>query len=156
MYKFLFLMSLVSLIGCAVKPNNNKQTFDIDVIKQHIDSNNISYAERFLKKDSLWWTEKYCKDACTLPPNNGAICGIDSIKKYFYTGVVDTSFKMIIKAKAVYGSEGAVVEEGEYDFPTSKGSLDKGKFITIWKKEDGKWKIFKEIWNSDIAMLNVK
>jgi ketosteroid isomerase-like protein len=156
MYKLLFSISLICLIGCSVKPDNNKQTFNLTVIKQYIDSSNINYAERFVQKDSIWWASKYCKDACTLAPNQVAVCGIDSIKKYFYTGVVDTSFKMIIKATTIYGSEAIVVEEGVYDFPTRNGSLDKGKFIAIWKQEDGKWKLFKEIWNSDLAISNLK
>jgi len=42
------------------------------------------------------------------------------------------------------------LEEGSYDFPDGKGgSFDKGKFIAIWKQEDGRWKLFREIWNSD-------
>jgi hypothetical protein len=45
-----------------------------------------------------------------------------------------------------------VVEEGDYVFPDGKGgSFDKGKFIALWKPEDGKWKLYREIWNTDIT-----
>jgi ketosteroid isomerase-like protein len=54
--------------------------------------------------------------------------------------------------REIYGNEDLVVEEGTYNFPDGKGgSIDKGKFIAIWKQEDGKWKLYREIWNTDIT-----
>ena len=35
--------------------------------------------------------------------------------------------------------------------PRNTGSVDNGKFIAIWKQEDGKWKLFREIWNTNNA-----
>jgi hypothetical protein len=38
-------------------------------------------------------------------------------------------------------------------FPDGKGgSVDKGKFIALWKQEVGKWKMYREIWNYDITL----
>ena len=35
--------------------------------------------------------------------------------------------------------------------PGQSASKDKGKVITIWRKQaDGSWKMFWEIWNSDL------
>jgi ketosteroid isomerase-like protein len=51
----------------------------------------------------------------------------------------------------IYGNESLVVEEGTYNFPDGKGgSFDKGKFIALWKQEGGKWKLYREIWNTDM------
>lgn len=32
-----------------------------------------------------------------------------------------------------------------------KATLDKGKFLTVWKKQaDGSWKIIRDMYNSDL------
>jgi len=42
------------------------------------------------------------------------------------------------------------VETGKYElFVGDKVSAEKGKFIVIWKEENGKWKMHRDIWNSD-------
>ncbi len=28
-------------------------------------------------------------------------------------------------------------------------NVDKGKYIVVWKKENGDWKVWRDIWNSD-------
>ena len=33
------------------------------------------------------------------------------------------------------------------------GNVDTGKWLQIWRKEDGKWRIIREIWNSDMLPL---
>ena len=65
---------------------------------------------------------------------------------------MNKDFKVVITATNVYGGPDAVIEEGYYTFPGDDGVIyDKGKFIAIWKQEDGKWKLFREIWNTDNA-----
>jgi len=45
------------------------------------------------------------------------------------------------------------VEEGEYTFMGEDGEqLDKGKYIVLWKMEDGKWKLFRDCYNSDLPI----
>ena len=34
-------------------------------------------------------------------------------------------------------------------FVGDKVSAEKGKFIVVWKEENGKWKMHRDIWNSD-------
>lgn len=149
----LCLIFILFLVSCSVQTDINKKQFDIKEVKSKIDSANLKYADRFTTNDSLWYVDRYCNDACVLPPNATKICGVDSLRKYFYGNGENKPIEMIIKATNVYGSQEAVIEEGIYDFPDGKGgSFDKGKFIAIWKEENGKWKLSNEIWNSDIQL----
>lgn len=150
---FLGLLILVSTGSCSVTADFDKKEFDIEAIKAQINKANEKYADRFTSNDSLWYIERYCKDACDFPPNEKPICGVDSLRKYFYGDGKNEPITMILKSTNIYGSKEAVVEEGIYDFPDGKGaSFDKGKFIAIWKEEGGKWKLYKEIWNSDLPL----
>jgi hypothetical protein len=35
-------------------------------------------------------------------------------------------------------------------------TIDKGKYIAIWRKEDGDWKIFSNMYNSNLPPAPVK
>ena len=35
-------------------------------------------------------------------------------------------------------------------------TVDKGNYIVVWKKDDGKWKIFRDIWNSSEKAMAAK
>lgn len=152
----LFLLA-ASIIACnsntTAKTTNSN--FNIDSVKAHIMKMNESYSERFITKDSNYYSQRYCKDASVLCPGVPVVTGLDSIISFFYGDGTNTGAKIELPVGSVYGNEDLVVEEGTYNFPDGKGgSLDKGKFIALWKKEDGRWKLYREIWNTDLNNKN--
>jgi ketosteroid isomerase-like protein len=51
----------------------------------------------------------------------------------------------------VWGDENFLTEEGVYVFKTKSGeSFGNGKYLIVWKKENGKWKVHREMNNSDL------
>lgn len=147
----LFTAILILAVSCNDARKNAADTFDIEPVKKHIAEMNKSYGERFLKNDSAFYAERYCKDAEVYCPALPAVKGRDSIIRFFYQNGANKETKIELPAGNIYGSAGLVVEEGAYNFPDGKGgSFDKGKFIALWKQEDGKWKLYREIWNTDL------
>ena len=113
---------------------------------------NETYSERFMSNDSIFYADRYCLDAQVFSPGLPAVIGRDSIRAFFYNKGNNDEVKIELPAGNIYGSEDLAVEEGSYNFPDGKGgSVDKGKFIALWKKEEGKWKLFREIWNTDLV-----
>ncbi len=150
------LMVAVSLFcfSCTSKKEKTpSSSFSIDSVKAHIVKMNDSYTQRFTTKDSLYFVDRYCKDAQVLSPNTTAVISRDSIIHFFRGDGSGSDVKMELPIGNVYGDEDLVVEEGTYNFPDGKGgSFDKGKFIALWKQEDGKWKLYREIWNTDLPL----
>ena len=149
------LLAIVLFFACQQKQaaSNVASTFNLDSVKAHIVNMSQSYSQRFLTNDSLFYVERYCADAEVLAPNAPAIKGRDSIRKYFFGEGSNTDAKIELPTGKIYGNENLGVEEGYYNFPDGKGgSFDKGKFIALWKNEGGKWKLYREIWNTDIAI----
>ena len=149
------LLALVLLFACQQKQpaSTVASSFNLDSVKAHIVKMNQSYSQRFLTNDSVFYVERYCTDAEVLAPNAPAIKGRDSIRKYFYGDGNNTDATIELPTGNIYGNENLVVEEGYYNFPDGKGgSIDRGKFIALWKNEGGKWKLYREIWNTDIAV----
>ena len=53
----------------------------------------------------------------------------------------------------VWGNETSITEEGLFDFKSKEGiALDKGKYIVVWVNENGKWKIHRDIFNSNLPV----
>ena len=51
----------------------------------------------------------------------------------------------------VWGTENLITEEGELSLFVGDTEADQGKYIVLWKKEDGKWKLFRDIFNSNLS-----
>jgi ketosteroid isomerase-like protein len=103
------------------------------------------------KGDSTGFASFYCTDAKIMAPDGPAVVGRDAIKStigYFYNiGLTG----MELKTLDVWGSEAIVAEEGTVVFTMKDGKeYDHGKYIVLWKMEDGKWKLFRDIFNTDI------
>ena len=155
MRKLVFPLLAVGLLACQAKEQGKatKNDFSIDSVKVHIIKMNESYTQRFTTKDSIYFADRYCKDAQVLSPNMPVVASRDSIIKFFRGDGSSTDVKMELPIGNVYGDKDLVVEEGTYNFSDGKGgSFDKGKFIALWKQEDGKWKLYREIWNTDLPL----
>jgi ketosteroid isomerase-like protein len=156
-----FFAILVILIACnptqqnpenEQKAETKKEAFDLELVKKAIADANAVYGKRFIENDPTFYDDKYCDDAIVFPAENPAVSGKENIRKYFYNDGKGKEIKIELSNPNIYGSAELVVEEGTYNFPDGKGgSLDKGKFMALWKQEDGKWKLYREIWNTDIA-----
>ena len=95
----------------------------------------------------------YGEDAKILPPNMDMLEGKDSIQA-FWQGALEMGIKS-------YQPEILEVEHsGNLGFFVGKYTLygdgnqviNKGKFITVFKNIDGKWKVYRDIFNSSIPL----
>jgi ketosteroid isomerase-like protein len=78
------------------------------------------------------------------------MCGTQAIKGFFNMATKMGTKGITITTEEVMGSKEAVIEIGKYElFAENNVSVEKGKFIVIWKEENGKWKMHRDIWNSD-------
>lgn len=61
--------------------------------------------------------------------------------------------KIELSTTEVWGDENYITEEGLYVIKTKDDvQIDKDKYIVLWKKEDGKWKLHRDISNSDLPL----
>ena len=128
-------------------------TFSLDSAKTAIAASNKAYGECFATGDSAKFVGCYTSDACLNPPNMPRLCGPQAITAFFNGGYQQGIRNIVLTTEEVTGGKDAVVEVGKYDLLADKGvSIDKGKFIVIWKEENGKWKMHRDIFNSDMPM----
>jgi ketosteroid isomerase-like protein len=94
----------------------------------------------------------YSTDAQLFPPGGAVVNGNTAIgpvwKGAFDSGVKKATLETTTTEKA--GDR--IIETGEYTLAGADGTtLDKGKYIVIWKKEGGNWKLYRDIWNTSMA-----
>ena len=51
----------------------------------------------------------------------------------------------------VWAIDDLVAEEGELFLYVGDDQVDEAKYIVLWKKEDGRWKLHRDIFNSNLS-----
>lgn len=93
----------------------------------------------------------YAPGAQLLPPNGEMIGGHEAIADY-WQGFIDSGFTDVSLTTLEAESFGDTAwEVGEYDAASPDGS-DSGKYVVIWKKINGKWMLYRDIWNSSLPV----
>jgi ketosteroid isomerase-like protein len=95
----------------------------------------------------------YTADARLLPPNSRMGEGRQAVQQ-FWQGAIRAGAKMVSLETLHVESQGSFAYEvGRYTLtsPTAGGgtTTDTGKYVVVWEREGGKWKLAADIWNSD-------
>ena len=124
--------------------------FSIDSAKAAIAASNKVFGGCFATGDSTTFANCYTSDGCINATGIPKMCGREAIISFFNGGHKMGINNIVLTTEEVMGGKEAVVETGKYEmFVGDKVSAEKGKFIVVWKEENGKWKMHRDIWNSD-------
>lgn len=141
------------LSGCATAPAD---THDADV--QALKDTETAWNKDL--KDADKWAAHYSEDASLLIPNMGILNGRPQILAALKPMVADPNFAMSFQSnRADVAKSGEIgYTQGTYtltltDPGTRKPVTDKGKYVTVYKKQaDGNWKAVSDIVNSDLPL----
>ncbi len=152
MKKLIFPLFLGSLLftSCGSK-TETKSAFNLDSTKAEIEAWNLKFEDIVKNKDSVGFANLYTEDAVRMGPNSPSIQGRSNILK----SVVEP-FKIIgttnLTMVDAWGDENTITTTGTYEhfLPDGK-SVEKGKYMGVFKRIDGKLISSRDIWNSDNA-----
>jgi len=156
----IFSITSVLFIACGDKASESgtntateKETksFDLAAAKKSIDEANAAFGDLVKKGDSTGIANLYASDAKLMGSNMPAASGKAAIQSA-YNGMLGMGIGgATLTSTDVWGTESLVSEEGTYSLSDKSGKeIDKGKYIVLWKMEDGKWKLFRDCFNSDL------
>jgi ketosteroid isomerase-like protein len=96
------------------------------------------------KEDLKAW---YTPTSVTLPDHGAIVKGPEATAAYWAEGQkVVTGFEVKPSDIRPLGAD-HMQDIGSFVFKTAQ-STDEGKYVTIWRKHDGAWKIETDIWNT--------
>lgn len=110
---------------------------------------NGKFESAFGNGDALGVASLYTEDSVVLPPGSSAISGKQDIQR-FWQGAMDMGVKQV-KLESVEAEQHGetAVELGQYTLSGENNqTIDQGKYIVIWRRENGQWKLRRDIWNS--------
>lgn len=122
-----------------------------DSAKAIIAARNMLYSNAVAKKDSSSFVNCYTDSLCLLPPNAPEICTKDGVGKFFSMMQQMGIQGLLFSTKELFIGNEVITETGTYDLQIANNqSIDKGKYIVVWKQENGTWKMHRDIYNSDM------
>jgi len=140
------------VLSCNDEPKADKRTssFDLTAAKAAVDSLVIAWTNALKNEDSVGLGNLYTTDAKLMSHGEPAVVGRDNIVKslgeFIRYGVTGSTFTTV----GLWGNDEMLVEEGTAVFSDKKGTVvSRGKYLVVYKKEDGKWKLFRDMYNSD-------
>ena len=141
---------LSSCNNASDSKTDDKPKFDLTIAKQEIEEANRNFMDLVAKGDSVGLANSYTNDAKFMNAGAPAFVGRASIQKAM-SGIINSGVtKVDLRSKEVFGTEDLIAEEGELTIYVKDAAVAEEKYIVLWKKEDGKWKLFRDIFNSNL------
>ena len=149
--KKIILSALVATTLFACKETATpKPEFDLANAKKEIEAANNDLSAAIAKGDTVAIGNAYTIAAKVLYPEAAAVIGRTNIQKAWAGTLNSGGKKLKMKTLEVWGDENIITEEGVYDFTNKEDKpIAIGKYLVVWKKEDGKWKLHRDMANSD-------
>jgi ketosteroid isomerase-like protein len=96
----------------------------------------------------------YAPHAVEMASNTPIVKGQDAIQRWYQSWLLNPNNRLEFATDTVEVAEGRdfAYERGTYRFYTKTESgedVDVGKYLTVWKKIDGQWKVVADMANSD-------
>jgi ketosteroid isomerase-like protein len=161
---FLAACAIILLTACnsasttaETRTGDSSSGFDLAAVKQAIAAGNDSFASAMIRHDSAAIVNHFTTDGKIWAPNMKPVEGRDAVAAFTAQVIKWGVGAFRDSTIAVYGNKDNVVEEGKYFIGDGKGNtMDMGKYVCVWHNENGAWKIYLDIWNSDNPAAPVK
>jgi ketosteroid isomerase-like protein len=113
---------------------------------------NSVYGEAYIKGDSALFLSCYSEDASILPANSPSLSGSANILAFFKFGYKMGVRNIVFTTAGLFGlTKQFVTEQGNYEmFDANSRSIGKGKYLVLWKRTPAGWKMFRDMFNSDV------
>ena len=147
--RFATLAVLGSLLGCAALPPRVDTAKEEAAIRQLVKDWNGYLASQ---NDSAI-TALYGDDGVMMPPGQARVTGRAAIRTFWATlWPMKAALTLSTVGVRVAPSGDLAVEEGNWEFtiPSPAGDQkDHGKYVVVWSRATGNWRVAQDIWNSD-------
>jgi uncharacterized protein (TIGR02246 family) len=120
-------------------------------VRDAIADANEMFMAAFGQGDAAGLAALYTEDGQVLPPNGDFVTGKQAIQG-FWQALMDMGIKAAkLEIVEVEGHGDTAIDVSKYTLKGEAGQvLDQGKYIVIWKREDGQWKLHRDIFNSSM------
>lgn len=154
------ILFISSLTSCKEKAEEATETetvaesaFNLTTAKAEIEAANKEFMALFAATDSVGVANLYTHDAKFMMNGAPAFSGKESIQSIL-SGIMNSGISSVdLRTIEVWGTEDVLIEEGELTLFAGDAEADQGKFLVAWKNVEGKWKLHRDIFNSNLPAV---
>ena len=140
----LLCLSLVFAFSVTSGQSSGSETIDLQKARIIIDSLDKQFALHFYNGDSVSLYNMYAKGASLGNKRGNEI--LLSWGQQIRNSIRNDTRTIIYTTTSLSTDSEFLVELGTYEFRDSKGnSKFKGKYLVVWKQEDGNWKLYRDM-----------
>ena len=152
MFKKVLLLAAGLLVLAACAPKSPDTTADETALRADPDA----WMEAYNAGNADGVANLYIENATLLAPGAPAVTGRTAIREYFAADIQKSKAAGItfkndgITGVGVAGDLGWI--SGKYSVTdTSGANIDKGKYLSVYQRENGQLHLIRDTWNSDMA-----
>jgi uncharacterized protein (TIGR02246 family) len=121
-------------------------------VLEEIGKANRQFEQKFASGDARGIASLYTMDGSVLPPGAPTQQGTEAIAA-FWKMAMDMGIKAAQLETVQLEAEGdTAIEIGRYTLSGASGKhIDEGKYLVVWKKQSGQWRLHKDIWNTSLS-----
>ncbi|MGB5322629.1 YybH family protein [Lutimonas sp.] len=146
---FIILSTMLSFTSCEQKVTEKaleSEQADSLSLEKEIELRLREYENSLQNGDSIALGNMYTEDAEIIP----STVGRKNIIKVFGSMIRDSITGSSFKTTKLWGNDQLLVEDGTGTwFHTNGTVVGSGRYLLVWKKDDGKWKILRDTWFPD-------
>jgi len=123
-------------------------------VRSQIEKLDQAWEKSFNAGDAAGVAKLYSQDAKLMAPGGKPASGPSAIRAAL-DEAVKQGVKNALTSEDVVASGTYAIETGNWVATGADGKhLDHGPYVTVYKKEGGAWKIYRDIWNSSMSSAN--
>ncbi|MBI1816732.1 MAG: SgcJ/EcaC family oxidoreductase [Deltaproteobacteria bacterium] len=140
------LIALAVAAGASAKGHGSKTRAAIEAANQR-------FMVAAARGDATAIAALYTATGEVLPPNGETRSGTQALEA-FWKAALDAGVKQAkLDTVEVEDCGDTAYEVGRYSMSGADGqAIDTGKYIVVWKRQRGQWKLHRDIWNSNRAV----
>lgn len=146
---FTISIALIAFTSCDQKvaeKNAESEQADLSTLEKEIELRLREYESHLQNGDSIALGDMYMIDAEIIP----STIGRKNIIKVFGSMIRDSITGSSFKTTKLWGNDQLLVEDGTGTWSHTDGTVvGSGRYLLVWKKDDGKWKILRDTWFPD-------
>jgi archaellin len=145
MFKSILLcLSLAFSFSITYGQSSGAEAIDLQKARIMIDSLDKQFARHFYNGDSISLYKMYAKGASLGNKKGNEI--LLSWGQQIRSSIRNDTRTIVYTTTSLSTDSEFLVELGTYVFKDSKGnSKHKGKYLVVWKQEDGNWKLYRDM-----------
>jgi uncharacterized protein (TIGR02246 family) len=123
-------------------------------VAEQIRNKNAEFVEAFHRKDGAAIAAMYSTTAKVLPPGGDTVEGKSKIQAFwesvFKAGITDAKLESV-EVDLIGGY--TAIETGRFEMHAGRETVDRGKYLVVWRNEDGQWTLHRDVWNSSVPKM---